>query len=53
MHEDQAGPEHAGPRSVAELERDTAWRVLRSGPGGPWRTAERHLDMATGTGASG
>ena len=40
MHEDQADP-----RSVDELERDTAWRVLRSGSGGAWLTAERHLDM--------
>ena len=44
MHDERAGPA-AAPRSVAELERDPAWRVLRGESGGSWLTAERHLHV--------
>jgi hypothetical protein len=39
MHENQPGP--LTPRSVDELESDTAWTVTRHLPGGRWSTAAR------------
>jgi hypothetical protein len=42
VHENQpASP----PRSVDELERDTAWTVTRNLPGGRWSTAERTIEQ--------